>query len=177
MFLKQALVTKEILPGGGGYRLLEPGQTMAKLNDALVGQKLSHATFATALYGHVDARTLTLTFARGGHPNPLLLPATGELRTLEAEGSLLGIFPDDAFEQSSVQLSPGDRVLLYSDGIEQVYSLGDAPDPQRWRDELALRAAWPTRQILDDIAARFDADEASHKRDDLTIIVAEVVVG
>jgi serine phosphatase RsbU (regulator of sigma subunit) len=173
MFLKQALVTKEILPGGG-YRLLQPGQTMARLNDALVGQKLSHATFATALYGHVDARTLTLTFARGGHPNPLLLTAAGELRVMESEGSLLGIFPDDAFDQTSVQLSAGDRVILYSDGIELVYSRDDTPDPQRWRDELAELGRLSTRQILDDIATRFDAVADSRKRDDLTVIVVDI---
>src|SRR3954454_11118865 len=70
MFLKQALTTKEIFPGG--YRLLTPNQTMQKLNDSLVGQNLSQATFATALYGHIDTRSLQLTFSRGGHPNPLV---------------------------------------------------------------------------------------------------------
>src|SRR3954470_15361621 len=53
MFIKNALVTKHITPEG--YRLLEPGQTMAKLNDVLVGQNLSYATFATALYGLINA--------------------------------------------------------------------------------------------------------------------------
>src|SRR3954454_12688224 len=71
MFLKQALVTKEI--DAAAYRLLAPAQTMAKLNDALVTQNLSQATFATALYGHLDTRTLKLTFAKGGHPSPILL--------------------------------------------------------------------------------------------------------
>src|SRR2546423_1285215 len=45
MFIKNALVTKEIT--ADGYRLLSPGQTMVRLNEALVSQKLSHATFAT----------------------------------------------------------------------------------------------------------------------------------
>src|SRR4051812_49004887 len=76
MFLKQALTTKEIFPGG--YRLLTPNQTMQKLNDSLVGQNLSQATFATALYGHINTKTLELTFARGGHPNPLVITKSGE---------------------------------------------------------------------------------------------------
>src|SRR3954467_5779267 len=66
MFIKNALVTKQISPDG--YRLLDPSQTMAKLNEVLVGQHLSHATFATAIYGHVNTDTLQMTFARGGHP-------------------------------------------------------------------------------------------------------------
>src|SRR5687767_8776901 len=44
MFMKNALVTKQIDPSG--YRLLPPAQTMARLNDSLVSQNLSHATFA-----------------------------------------------------------------------------------------------------------------------------------
>src|SRR3954463_6411884 len=60
MFIKNALVTKQI--GPDGYRLLAPAQTMAKLNDVLVGQHLSHATFATAIYGHVNTETLEVTF-------------------------------------------------------------------------------------------------------------------
>src|SRR5438552_2110331 len=78
MFLKNALVTKEIT--AGGYRLVEPSRTMQRLNAALVEQNLSYATFATALYGRIDATSLTLTFALGGHPNPLLLTKGGELR-------------------------------------------------------------------------------------------------
>jgi sigma-B regulation protein RsbU (phosphoserine phosphatase) len=175
MFLKQALATKEIT--AGGYRLLEPRQTMARLNDALVGQKLSHATFATALYGHVDARSLKLTFSRGGHPNPVLVTAAGDLKVLEADGSLLGIFPDESFEQTSVQLAPGDRVFLYSDGIELVYSKGEMPDADRWRDELSRRTSDSTEQILREFAEHVDpltAADPSRKRDDLTIIVVEV---
>ena len=72
MFIKNALVTKQITPGG--YRLLNPSETMAHLNEALVGQHLSHATFATAIYGYVNTETLEATFARGGHPCPILVP-------------------------------------------------------------------------------------------------------
>src|SRR5215207_5050234 len=101
MFLKQALVTKEITPKG--YRLLEPSATMARLNDALVEQNLSHATFATAIYGYVNTQTFEVVFSRGGHPNPLVLGSNGEMRSIESDGSLLGIFPSETFEQTRIQ--------------------------------------------------------------------------
>ena len=75
MFIKRALVTKEIL--GNGYRLLDPGETIARLNDALLEQHLSQATYATALYGVVDTENLRLRFAKGGHPCPAVLRADG----------------------------------------------------------------------------------------------------
>src|SRR5918993_975042 len=134
MFLKQALVTKVI--DATGYRLLAPSVTMQKLNDALVAQKLSTATFATALYGNINYRTRKLTFARGGHPDPILLTRDGELKILESEGALLGIFPDDVYQQASVELQPGDRVFIYSDGVEIAFSPVDSPSPANWRELL-----------------------------------------
>ena len=173
MFLKQALVTKEI--DHTGYRLLPPSATMRKLNDALVAQNLSEATFATALYGNINYRTLRLTFARGGHPDPILLTRDGELRVLETEGALLGIFPGDDFQQSAVELSPGDRVFIYSDGVELAFSDTDNPDPARWRELLYAHRTLATEQIISELRTLLGhADASERKKDDLTVIAVEV---
>jgi serine phosphatase RsbU (regulator of sigma subunit) len=172
MFLKQALVTKEILPAG--YRLLEPMETMMKLNMALVGQNLSQATFATAMYGYVNTHTLQLTFARGGHPNPVLLTKSGEMRIVEANGPLLGIFPDEPFDQCTVQLQPRDRLFVYSDGVELAFSDETSPDSAAWRAELWDRRAQPTQDILDAFAAHIDEGGEARRKDDVTIIAIDV---
>jgi sigma-B regulation protein RsbU (phosphoserine phosphatase) len=174
MFLKQALVTKEITPAG--YRLLSPDVTMSRLNEALVEQNLSHATFATALYGHVSARTLKLTFAKGGHPSPLLLTKDGEMRSLEADGSLLGIFGKETFESASVQLSPGDRVFIYTDGIEQAFSAEGLPDADSWRRTVRARGMKPTIEIMAELTAHIDniSKAPERKHDDVALIVVEV---
>jgi sigma-B regulation protein RsbU (phosphoserine phosphatase) len=174
MFLKQALTTKEIFPGG--YRLLAPNETMLKLNNALIGQNLSQATFATALYGNINTKTLELTFARGGHPNPVLITHGGEMKTLEAGGSLLGIFPEEQFEQATVQLQPGDRFFIYSDGVELAFTDEASLDAQRWLAELGNRRNLPTEEILQQFTEYLDRDDgnANKKKDDLTIIVVEV---
>ena len=174
MFLKQALVTKVI--DHTGYRLLQPSVTMQKLNDALVAQNLSTATFATALYGNINYRTLKLTFARGGHPDPILLSRDGELKILESEGALLGIFPDDVYQQSAVELQPGDRVFIYSDGVEMAFSSSDSPSPAQWRELLYARRDLPTAEIISDLRellGRSDAND-DRKKDDLTVIAVEV---
>src|SRR4051794_26024267 len=86
MFIKHALQTKEIDPRGRGYRLLEPGETLRRLNERLIDQNLSHSTFATALYGTIDVDTLQVTVARAGHPHPIVLRADGSTETLKVEG-------------------------------------------------------------------------------------------
>jgi len=177
MFLKQALVTKETF--AGGYRLLEPSVTMSRLNEALVEQNLSHATFATAIYGFINTQTLEVTFSRGGHPNPMVMTHAGELRTVTSDGSLLGIFPGEQFSQTTFQLLPGERFFIYSDGVEVAFNETDALETARWRKEIQQRWNLPTQQILREIAEHIDRFwlDPVQKKDDLTLIVLDVAAG
>jgi sigma-B regulation protein RsbU (phosphoserine phosphatase) len=174
MFMKNALVTKQIT--ADGYHLLAPGKTMARLNESLVSQNLSYATFATAIYGVIDTQSLRVTFARGGHPNPIVLRADGGMQCLQTDGSLLGIFPDELFPEATVQLAPGDRLFLFTDGVEVAFS--DDPeqaDSARWREELWLRRTLTTEQLLADLTTQLDRVTGSiTPKDDLTMIVIDV---
>lgn len=172
MFLKRALITKEITQDG--YRLLEPGETMRKLNEALVEQNLSQATFATALYGKINTRTLELQFARGGHPSPIVLGRDGALTELPATGGLLGIFSDETYDSGQTRLSSGDRLIIFSDGAELIFSDARDFDPQRWRLALQQRASMSTSELLHDLSDQINHTSGSlDARDDLTIVVAE----
>jgi serine phosphatase RsbU (regulator of sigma subunit) len=168
MFLRTALETKEIL--SSGYRLRDPAQTMARLNETLIAKDLAHTSFATALYGYINTRTLELTVSCGGHPCPILLTQHGDLRTLEVEGALLGVFPGEAFTQRTIQLEPGDRVFAHSDGIEWAFSDGNVPDTTRWREQLHAGRDLPTEQVLQMFARQIDG---ASRKDDLTIIAIE----
>ena len=173
MFIKNALVTKQITTDG--YRLLPPCQTMARLNDVLVGQHLSHATFATAIYGMINTETLEMTFARGGHPCPLLLHPDGSIDELKADGSLLGIFEDEKFEEQTTKLSPGDRLFIYSDGVEVAFNENDNANPSQWREEIERLKHLSTDELLGDYTRRLDEQKGSlAPKDDLTIIALEV---
>jgi serine phosphatase RsbU (regulator of sigma subunit) len=173
MFLKNALATKEI--NKAGYRLLPPSETMARLNTALVEQNLSQATFATAVYGVIDVRTLELTFARGGHPCPVLMHADGQLDVLPADGSLLGIFPDEAFAQTTVQLTRGDRLFIFSDGIEVAFAGDQTMDTQQWREALHSRRQLSSAEMIAGFAEQLDKEaKGKFPKDDLTMIVVDV---
>jgi len=173
MFIKNALVTKQI--DAAGYRLLAPGETMARLNDALVGQHLSYATFATAIYGTIDCQTLQCSFARGGHPSPIVLRADGSTQCLEVDGSLLGIFANESFATATVQLQPGDRLVVFSDGVEVSFSGDGSIDTDQWRRELERRARLRGEQLIASLSDHIDSQAGSlSPKDDLTIILAEV---
>jgi len=174
MFVKQALQTKEII-AGGGYRLLDPSEALRGLNARLIDQNLSNATFATALYGTIDVDTLMLTVSRAGHPAPILLRADGTAEPLEPEGSLLGIFPDETYDARTVQLRPGDRVILYTDGVEVAFWGTAGVDTERWHDELMGYRNLSAGELLSEFSDRIDREAGSlAPKDDLTIIIAEV---
>jgi sigma-B regulation protein RsbU (phosphoserine phosphatase) len=173
MFIKNALVTKQITPQG--YRLLKPSEALARLNDTLVDQNLTQATFATAVYGTIHAKTLVCSFARAGHPFPLLMRDDGTALNLEADGGLLGIFPNEVYEDQQIQLRAGDRLFVYTDGIEVAFADDHALNTQQWRLELENRRGMPVDRLLQELSENLDRETGSlAPKDDLSIIVAEV---
>ncbi len=81
--------------------------------------------FVTAFYGILDPTSGTLVYANAGHNPPHLLPGQdGEKpRRLMGTGLPLGIFDDVTWDQEIVQLSPGDTLMLYTDGITEAPNL------------------------------------------------------
>jgi serine phosphatase RsbU (regulator of sigma subunit) len=172
IFIKQALKMKDILPSG--YRLLKPSEALSRLNEAMIEQELSHAAFATAIYATIDARTRQVSIARAGHPLALVLRPDGSIHPVQNEGGLLGIFPGEVCADLSVQLSPGDRFILYSDGMDVAFGTDDAQQP-RWQRELIDLRDLPGEQLIAEFAARIDKFRGdAEPKDDLTLLIAEV---
>ena len=72
--------------------------------------------FVTLFYGVVDARNRRLTYCSAGHP-PALLLRNGQVIELDTINMVLGVNPDEEFQQSILELKSGDCVLLYTDGL------------------------------------------------------------
>jgi len=174
MFIKNALVTKQITDGK--YRLLTPSETMSRLNEAMIEQNLSASTFATAIYGMIDVQTNEVMLSGAGHPVPLILRANGEIEPVSAEGSLLGIFPGETFTDRGVQLERGDKLVLYTDGIEVSFGSGEhESEMDQWRTELSLRRSMSAEQLVAEFAQSLDGANGSlEPRDDLTMVVLEI---
>jgi sigma-B regulation protein RsbU (phosphoserine phosphatase) len=116
IFLKQSLVMRETIEKN--YRVFSPAEVMKNLNVRMTAQKLSGYRFATCCYCLLNAKTLQLTYARAGHPYPILIRAGQQPEQLEIRGSLLGVFEQAEYIQQTIQLQAGDKLLLYSDGAE-----------------------------------------------------------
>ena len=116
IFLKQSLVMRETIDSN--YRVFSPAEVMRNLNLRMAAQKLSGYQFATCCYCMLNTKTLQLTYARAGHPYPILIRTGQQPEQLEIRGSLLGVFDHAEFIQQTIQLQSGDKLILYSDGAD-----------------------------------------------------------
>ena len=172
MFIRHALVTKQI-HADGTYRLLPPGETLARLNDALLEQGLSADTFATAVYGVVNVATRQVTLARAGHPHPLVLAAGVAPHPVECDGGLLGVLPGEAFCESTFTLPAGGRLLLYTDGVEVAFATAAADSLRVWQSLLADHGA--AADVFDHVADALAAVNGdAPPPDDLTLLTLEL---
>lgn len=80
----------------------------------------STGQFFTLLFGILNIRTRELRLVSAGHPGPLYLPKDGLPRMVEAGGFPIGIMEDAVWEETTLVLNPGDRLLVYSDGLLDV---------------------------------------------------------
>lgn len=179
IFVKQSIKTKQITPGiGAGYRVLPPGEALASLNRAMIELDAGNASLGTAAYGVIDTRTQRLTIARAGHPAPLLLRGNGQTQWLEPDGAMLGIFPEEVFEEQTFDLEDGDRFLLYSDGFEVAFpgcdSQGKLANEHYTQEFEGLRDG-TGQEALEFLQGRLDEQSGSlNQRDDLTVISSSV---
>jgi len=128
--------------------------------------------FVTLFYGVLDARLGTLSYANAGHLRPILLAADGRATQLENGGALLGVFPAWAYEDSIVQLHPGDRLLLFTDGITEAA----LPEGEEFGENRLIASARGRGQLsTEELKAHLLDDVkqfcASQLTDDATLII------
>jgi sigma-B regulation protein RsbU (phosphoserine phosphatase) len=170
MFVKTGVRAKEIF--GQQYRLVPPDEVLQRLNRELIEQQLSDTPFITMVYALLNHRDGSFSFSRSGHPYPLHIPRVGEPSFWQIEGSLLGVF-DTPYVVRSERLQPGDKVLLYTDGMDAAGFEGRTPGAQS-----LLAFAGQFRQTPIDELVRLLPQElfkATRQTDDLTVLGLEVL--
>jgi sigma-B regulation protein RsbU (phosphoserine phosphatase) len=136
-----------------------------------------HSAFVSVFYGVVEASTRRLVYARAGHDRPLLL-REGIVLPLGGKGAVLGILGQDDLRLSEEQiaLAPGDRLVLYTDGLTDVL----APDDQLYSLErlqalLQSCGAAPAEDLCRATFAGLTVYRgAAEQHDDMTMLVIQV---
>jgi serine phosphatase RsbU (regulator of sigma subunit) len=169
IFVKKGVRAKEIF--GQQYRLVPPGEVLRRLNRDLIEQHLSENPFITMAYVLLDFVGGTLSFARSGHPYPLYLPREGPPQLWQIEGTLLGVFDAD-YRARTQQLVAGDRVLLYSDGIDNARFEDRLPGTASLLACAERFRSLPIQELVDRLAR--ELFQQTKQNDDLTLLGVEM---
>jgi len=170
VFLKKTVQLKEI--GPGGYRLCRPAEVLDRLNRDLMGEELSDSPFITLVYGLMNTVTGEVTLSRGGHPYPILLRADGKTEYIHADGPLLGIMPGK-FEESTVRLAPGDKLVFYTDGIDKTKRYRGLRGPDAFFRIIEDNRRMPLDEMFDEVMNRLWRGGRGLPADDITMAGVE----
>lgn len=169
VYAMQTLRPKRI--EGSSYEILDPAVVLAELSRTLIAAEFPESPFVTMSYMVLDAANARLRYCCGGHPPALLLRRGQPPARLPGEGPLLGAF-DMPFEGREVMLEPGDRLVLYSDGVETT-GFGDrGVGVDGLATVLSARDGRPVQALVDDAMAR--ARNFTEPADDLTLMMVQI---
>ncbi|MCX6120821.1 MAG: SpoIIE family protein phosphatase [Ignavibacteriales bacterium] len=98
-----------------------PEQVISRLNE-LFGRNIRLTKFVTFFLAQFDETTRTLTYCNAGHNPPLLHRRNGNIERLLPTGAAIGLIEQSTFSQNSLVLLPGDRLMLYTDGVVESFN-------------------------------------------------------
>jgi sigma-B regulation protein RsbU (phosphoserine phosphatase) len=99
-------------------RDLDSPARVCSIINGMLCESIAADKFVTFFCGVLDAASRTFRYCNAGHPYPILV-SSGAVRTLDQGGAVLGVFSAWKYEDFSVDLSSGDRLLLFTDGITE----------------------------------------------------------
>ena len=102
----------------GSYRMKPPDEVIVKINDLLLSETETEH-YLTLLLAQIDLKTGKVLISQAGHPHPVVQRQDGRIEHCGTGGYPVGLLEDATFEQFIVQLYPGDRLLILSDGVTE----------------------------------------------------------
>jgi phosphoserine phosphatase RsbU/P len=150
---------------------MPPSEVCARVNRVLAGN-LAAGNFVTFFYSMIDSATGELIYTNAGHVPPILVRQDGTVARLESGGALLGVFKNWTFEQERVQLRPGDRLVMFTDGISELKDDTEEEFGEERLEQLIVRHREAGAAGLKDRILQAVSDFSNGTfQDDVTIVV------
>lgn len=152
----------------------QPAELCQQVNRILCG-RIAEGRFISFFYCRIDTSLGLVTYANAGHYPPVIVREDGSVERLEQGGPVLGVFTDGSYEQAHVQISSGDRIIMFTDGVTEARN----EDDEEFGEERLIATAIENRACsapalearLADAVAAFTGDKL---QDDATLIVVAV---
>jgi sigma-B regulation protein RsbU (phosphoserine phosphatase) len=143
---------------------------LAGMNAVLCGNTQNQ--FVTAAYVYLDAASKSFRYSAAGHP-PMLLLRNGEVMEIVENGLILAAFDYATYTNATQPLRPGDRFLVYTDGvIEAANANGDFFGKDALSVLLRQTSQLPPSRASDEMVSALQRWSASQE-DDLTVLICD----
>ena len=175
--LPAALLMSNLLASLRAFAASErsPKDVVSSVNRALCRQK-DLRRFVTLFYALYDSAARTLIYTNAGHNPPLVLRSDGACERLASGGPVTGIFNEGTYEEGRIALAPGDRLVLFTDGITEARSRsGDEFDDAGLLRTLDRCRHLDAQTTVDAIFADVGAFAGGPLEDDATAVVVTIV--
>jgi serine phosphatase RsbU (regulator of sigma subunit) len=155
---------------------LSPATVARAVHEGALRVAPSSDLFVTAFYGVLQISSGELTYVRAGHDRPLVVDGSSEVKALRGDGRFLGMWQELHLTEYSVQLVPGDRLLMYSDGLPDASNHnGDQFGVDRLEAVLRQAGSRSADDLLSMLAAAVEEwCQDAPPFDDLTMLVVEL---
>jgi serine phosphatase RsbU (regulator of sigma subunit) len=153
-----------------------PSHVMPLANQ-LITEDAQEGMFVTVFYGLYNPQTRLLRFLNAGHTVSLLFrPGTASCASLLNTNFPVGIFSSANFDEAEIQLQPGDKLILYTDGVnEAVNRRREQFGVQRIIELVLQHGASPAKELQQAIIEAVEAfSEGQEQNDDITVMIVQV---
>lgn len=128
---------------------------------------------ATCMRLHRAGDVFEVDVANAGHPPALLLRADGAVEEVSASGIAIGLLQDSAYDETTVRLSPGDTLLMHTDGVTEARGADEMFGEQRLRKALTGMAGLPARTVVEAIAIAVTDHLGDRAHDDIALVAVQ----
>ncbi len=154
-----------------------PGAIISAMNNAICDGNDANM-FVTLFVGIVDLDTLEMTYSNAGHNPPVVMSREGKVSFIDVgscSGLPVGLFSDQTYQNSVMQLAPEDKLILYTDGLTEA----ENKSAELYGDDRLLKALskpgfaeMGVRDLLENVLADVEGHVAgAAQSDDLTVMV------
>jgi sigma-B regulation protein RsbU (phosphoserine phosphatase) len=164
---------KDYDPATGTLKAVCPEKAIRNLNRRF---QLKDDRYFTMVYGVLDTESLSLSLAQAGHPSPILIRPGASPQILGSGGMPVGLWPEIDFDCINLPVSPGDRLLLYSDGVTECMSPDGEPfGEQRLLHYLDRASCEPLGKMLEGLDSEMKTwGGATNFGDDVSLLAIEL---
>jgi len=156
------------------YQIMSPTEVLTNLDQNYPMERFDR--YFTITYMILNTQTGQILYSSAGHPPPLLLKTSGELLPLKKGGTIIGMGGIIPFEEGTVQLSPGDTLFLYTDGLPEYRNrdgefLSDARFQTMIQAQKGFSAKEATEAVINSALSSFG--DGNSPQDDITLLAVK----